>query len=203
MDGTLLDLHFDNLVWNDRLPRFHAAITRLDLLSAHRLIRETLERTRGALRYYCLDHWSHEFGIDIHEIERELARFVRVRPGVRGLLDRARARGLRLVLATNAHPQSLARKLKLTGIGRAFDVVVSAHDLGHPKEDDGFWSNLGEQLHIIPQRTMFIDDNPSVLLAAQRYGVRALYGIARPDSRGPRVRLGEFHCLESFDELCA
>src|SRR5690606_24954939 len=152
---------------------------------------ETLEKTRGTLRYYCLDHWSHEFGIDLHEIERDLARFVRVRPGVRGLLDRARARGLRLVLATNAHPQSLARKLKLTGIGRAFDVVVSAHDLGHPKEDDGFWSSLGEQLHIIPQRAMFIDDNPSVLLAAQRNGLRALYGIARPDSRGPRVRLDE------------
>ena len=201
MDGTLLDLNFDNRVWNDRLPRSYAAVSRVDLASAYRCIRQTLDAARGTLAFYCLDHWSRVFGVDLHDIERELARFIRIRPGVDAFLADARARGLQLVLATNAHPQSLARKLVCTGIGSAFDVVVSAHDFGHPKEHHRFWQRLSDFACVTPHAALFIDDNPAVLDAARRHGVRHLFGIAHPDSRGPRVRLADYHCLESFAEL--
>lgn len=201
MDGTLLDLNFDNRVWNDRLPRSYAAVSRLDYASAYRCIRQTLDDARGTLAFYCLDHWSRVFGIDLHDIEGELARFIRIRPGVDAFLADARARGLHLVLATNAHPQSLARKLARTRIGDAFDVVVSAHDFGHPKEHDQFWQRLSASTGVKPQTALFIDDNPAVLDAARRRGIRHLFGIAHPDSHGPRVRLADYHCLESFKEL--
>jgi len=201
MDGTLLDLNFDNRVWNERLPRSYAAVSRIDFASAYRCIRQTLEDARGTLAFYCLDHWSNMFGIDLHRIERDLARFIRIRPGVEEFLAAARARGLPLVLATNAHPQSLARKLARTGIGSAFDVVVSAHDFGYPKEHDRFWDRLSEVAGVTPGRALFIDDNPAVLDAARRGGMHHLFGIAHPDSHGPRVQLTDYHCLESFAEL--
>jgi len=201
MDGTLLDLNFDNRVWNDRLPRSYAAVSRLDYASAYRCIRRTLDSTRGTLPFYCLDHWSSEFGIDLHDIERELARFIRIRPGVNEFLAAVRARGVRLVLATNAHPRSLARKLARTGIGDGFDIVISAHDFGYPKEHDRFWASLNEFARFTPCQTLFIDDNPAVLDAARRYGMRHLFGIAHPDSHGPRIQLADYHCLESFVEL--
>jgi 5'-nucleotidase len=201
MDGTLLDLNFDNRVWNDRLPRSYAAVSRLDYASAYRCIRQTLDAARGTLPFYCLDHWSKVFGIDLHEIERELARFIRIRPGVAEFLAAVRARGVRLVLATNAHPLSLARKLARTGLGAAFDVVVSAHDFGYPKEHDRFWENLHEFARFTLRNALFIDDNPAVLDAARRRGMRHLFGIAHPDSHGPRVQLADYHCLESFAEL--
>jgi len=201
MDGTLLDLNFDNRVWNDRLPRSYAAVSRVDFVSASRCIRQTLDDARGTLAFYCLDHWSTVFGIDLHDIELELARFIRIRPGVEAFLAAARARGLHLVLATNAHPRSLARKLARTGIGDAFDVVVSAHDFGYPKEHDKFWESLSEFARVTPRTALFIDDNAAVLDAARRRGMRHLFGIAHPDSHGPRVRLVDYHCLDSFAEL--
>jgi 5'-nucleotidase len=105
------------------------------------------------------------------------------------------------VLATNAHPQSRARKLALTGIDAAFDVIVSAHEFGYPKEDERFWPALAHRTGFEPSRSVFIDDNPAVLGAARTFGIPYLFGIAYPDSSAPRVSLADFHCLEDFGAL--
>ena len=201
MDGTLLDLHFDDLVWNDALPRSYAARGGMDFELARNTIRARLDAARGRLEFYCLDHWSHVFGIDLHGIEQGLAAHVRARPQARAFLQWAAARGLRLILATNAHPRSLARKLELTGIGHWFEQVVSAHELGHPKEDDAFWQALAALCAFDGERTLFIDDNHSVLDAARRHGIRFLRGVAYPDSEGAEVRHPDFHCIASFSDL--
>lgn len=201
MDGTLLDLYFDNLVWNDELPRRYAARTQVDDASARARIRAILEAARGTLAYYCLDHWSAVFGVDLHAIERSLSARVRLRPGVAACLAALADAGQRLVLATNAHPRSLARKLALTGIDAAFDVIVSAHEFGYPKEDARFWPALAHHTGLEPSRSVFVDDNPAVLGAARAFGIAHLFGIAYPDSSAPRVPLADFHCLEDFDAL--
>lgn len=203
MDGTLLDLHFDDLVWNDALPSTYAARAGLDLPVARARIRDTLDRARGTLPFYCLDHWSAYFDVDLHAIEARLAAHVRVHPGVRAFLDWARAHGLALVLATNAHPRSLARKLALTGLEACFDHVVSAHPLGAPKEQAAFWRGLRERTGFDPARTLFIDDNAAVLAAARAFGVAHLLAVSRPDShQGPLAHPG-YHSLESFEVLLA
>jgi HAD superfamily hydrolase (TIGR01509 family) len=201
MDGTLLDLHFDDLVWNEALPRSYAARGGLDFEAARTSIRATLEAARGRLEFYCLDHWSSRFGIDLHGIEQQLAMHIRPRPQAREFLQWAATRGLRLVLATNAHPRSLARKLALTGIGHWFEHVVSAHDLGHPKEDDAFWHGLAGLCAIDGASTLFIDDNHAVLDAARRFGIRYLRGVAYPDSQGAEIRHPDFTCIDSFSDL--
>ncbi|MEQ8496839.1 MAG: HAD-IA family hydrolase, partial [Gammaproteobacteria bacterium] len=170
MDGTLLDLHFDDLVWNDALPTLYAARAQTDLVAARAHIRATIDAVRGTLAFYCLDHWSACFDVDLHAIETRLAEHVRVHPGVRDFLGWARAQGVGLVLATNAHPRSLARKLALTGLEAYFDHVVSAHPLGAPKEQAGFWRALRRHTGFDPARALFVDDNPAVLDAARAFG---------------------------------
>ena len=58
MDGTLLDLNYDNVLWNERLPERYATHHGVTMHGA----RETLERhfveTRHTIEHYCLDYWA-------------------------------------------------------------------------------------------------------------------------------------------------
>ena len=201
MDGTLLDLHFDNQLWSELLPRRYAARAGVELAPAREQVAHRLEARRGTLPWYCLEHWSEAFGVDMHGLEQELAHLIRPRPGALEFLRFVHARGLRQVLATNAHPASLGRKLAATGIESYFTDIVSAHDLGASKEHAGFWAALSRAVPFDPARTLFIDDNAQVRHAARAWGIAHIYGIARPDSRGPTLRAADTRLLEDFAEL--
>ena len=198
MDGTLLDLHFDDQVWNHALPVRYAQDTEVSLDAASSLVKAQLHRARGTLQWYCLDHWTAEFGINIAELEKGLAHLIRVRPGAIAFLEKITRRNCQTILATNAHPDSLALKLEKTGIARYFDAVISAHDLGMPKERDEFWHLFASRIHINHPNVALIDDNHEVLKAARRFGIRHLRGIQMPNSSGEPVRSAEFHCVDSF-----
>lgn len=201
MDGTLLDLHFDTQLWSELLPQRVAARLAISVDDARHQVLHHLEARRGTLPWYCLEHWSAAFGVDLHSLEQELGHLIRPRPGALEFLAWVRARGLPQILATNAHPASLGRKLAATGIAEHFSDIVSAHDLGAAKEDRAFWDALRARLDFDPARTLFIDDNAQVRAAARRWGIGYLYGIARPDSQGPQLSAPDCRCLEDFAEL--
>ena len=201
MDGTLLDLHFDNQLWSELLPRRYAQRQALALDTARKHVAQRLAGQRGSLPWYCLDHWSAAFGVDMHGLEIELAHLIRARPGAVEFLRWVEGRGARLVLATNAHPASLERKLTATGIAPYFSDVFSAHTLGAAKESDNFWQALQNKIGFDPARTLFIDDNAQVRAAARSWGIAYLYGIAQPDSHGPTQSAADCRCLEDFAEL--
>ncbi len=201
MDGTLLDLYFDNQVWNERLPLRVAERAGMSTPQARAHVNATLASARGTLTWYCMEHWSRVFEIEVSTIEDELRELIRMRPGCEAFLAFVRARGIRLVLATNAHPQSLERKLAVTGIGSYFDDIVSAHEFGYAKEQAEFWHALQARSGLVGERTLFIDDNLAVLAAARSYGIRYLFGVAWPDSGAGRVEHEDFYCLEHFSDL--
>lgn len=201
MDGTLLDLHFDTQLWSELLPRRYAARQDIALDIARQQVSDRLQSRRGSLPWYCLEHWSDTLGIDMHALEVELAHLVQARPGAIDFLAWVKARNARLVLATNAHPASLERKLAATGIGSYFSDIYSAHTLGAAKESDQFWNALQDKIGFDPTRTLFIDDNAQVRAAARSWGIAYLFGIARPDSQGPEVSATDCRALEDFAEL--
>ncbi len=107
----------------------------------------------------------------------------------------------RVILATNADRESLALKLPLTGLEDYLDAIVSSADLGVPKEEQAFWFALQEVEPFDPARTLFIDDNPSVLESAREFGIRHLLGILQPDSQRPGRELESFIALDRFAAL--
>lgn len=201
MDGTLLDLHFDDQVWNHRLPQILAARRGSTVEAARQEVATTITAARGTLNWYCLDYWGRLFDVSIHAIERELAHLIRVRPGTTEFLAHLAREGIRTVLATNAHPESLAHKLSLTGIGGYFTAIRSAHPYGHPKERREFWDALAADLGFEPASSLFVDDNLSVLEAARAYGINELYGIHRPSSSGAWRDYAGFPAVDSLAEL--
>lgn len=203
MDGTLLDLHYDNQFWQELLPRRYAERRGLDVVTAKAVLTPVFRRREGTLDWYCIDYWSRELNLDIGLLKREVAHLIAVHPHALDFLRALRAAGRRTVLVTNAHNKSLALKLEHTRLDHELDAIVSAHDIGYPKEDAPFWQHLAEREPFDPARTLLIDDNLSVLRAAREYGIRHLLAILQPDSRRPPRDIVEFAAVRGFDELLA
>jgi 5'-nucleotidase len=185
MDGTVLDLHFDNLFWLDVLPRRWGAARGLDLEAALQALRPRFDAKRGTLEWYCIDHWSEELGLDIPALKHEMRDEIRYLDGAAEFLDLLRGLGKRVLLTTNAHPISLRVKDAQTALSRHFDELVSSHEFGMPKERPEFWARL-ERAHAVPlARTLFVDDSAAVLQAAQRAHVGWIYQVLQPDSTLP------------------
>ncbi len=201
MDGTLLDLNFDREVWNRRLPERFADRSGMTFDEAAAEVERRLTSARGTLDWYRLDYWHDQLGIDIGELEIELAALVRPRPGALAFLQRLHALPCRTILATNAHPHSMTRKFALTGIDRFFDVVSSSHDYGTCKESETFWPLFAADHAIDPHTSLLIDDNHNVLQAAAGFGIGYAFGVLYPDTLGPMCASNEFYCIESFEEL--
>lgn len=201
MDGTLLDLHFDNHFWLEHVPRRYAEANGLELEAATDELMGRYGAVAGTLNWYCVDHWSRELGLDIVMLKQEVAHLIAVHPHVLEFLDALEAAGKRRVLVTNAHQKTLALKLDKTPLGGHLDRLLCAHDFGMPKEQPGFWDRLREVEPFDPARTLFVDDSLSVLRAAADYGIAQLLAIDSPDSRQPAKDMAEFTSVTDFSAV--
>jgi len=201
MDGTLLDLHFDNYFWSQYLPLRYAAIHQSDEQHCRQRLGALFDSERGTLNWYCLDFWSEQLQLDVPALKREIAHLIAVRPHVPALLEQLRASGKRLLLVTNAHRDSLAIKVEQTSIDRFFDAVVVSHDYRAPKERQQFWRQMAAAHPFDPNRSLLIDDTHSVLESARHFGVKHLLTLLQPDSRQQQRPAGDFPGIVHFDEI--
>lgn len=201
MDGTLLDLRFDNHFWLEHVPLRYAEMNAITLAESRERLFPRMRDLRGKLDWYCTTFWSQETGLPIIELKREVSHLIGLRADAAAFLDFLRSREHDIILFTNAHEDSVALKMEKTGIGPAFDKTITAHALGCAKEEPQAWSRLREQVSFDPGRTLFIDDNFSVLDRANEYGVGHLFGIARPDSEGAPMVHDHYFLLENFEEI--
>jgi putative hydrolase of the HAD superfamily len=201
MDGTLLDLHFDNHFWREHMPRRYAECHGLDEAIARERLAQHYDRHAGTLNWYCIDFWSSELALDVVQLKEEVVHLIAVRPDVPAFLQALRASGRRVVMVTNAHPKSLGLKMRETRIDAWFDALISSHRLGLPKEHPDFWAALQTIEPYDPQRTLFVDDSLPVLESAQAYGIAHLLAVCNPDSKQPHKDCGEFQAITSFDAV--
>ena len=166
LDGTLLDLHFDNHFWLEHVPLRYAERQHITVEESKRRLYDRFQALRGTLRWYCLDHWADELKLDIVRLKREVEHLIDIRPNVVRFLDQARDSGRRIVLATNAHPDSLLLKMERTRLDGHFDAMHTAHGFAAPKEEAAYWDRLFETESVAPAHCLLIDDNTRVLRAA-------------------------------------
>jgi len=201
MDGTLLDLHFDNHFWREHVPLRYAELHALDLDSAREELVPRFRSKEGTLEWYCVEYWSRELGLDIVDLKREIHHLIAIHDNVAEFLARVRAAGKRVVLVTNAHASSIRLKMEVTGLEQAFDALVCSHDVGYPKEDPRFWPALAGIEPFDCQSTLFIDDSLPVLHAAHAFGIRHILAVRKPDSRSPAREIDEFPSIGGFHEI--
>lgn len=201
MDGTLLDLHFDNYFWTEHLPLRYSQIHDRDLDSVRDELLARIMSEHGSLNWYCLDFWSDQLKVDIPALKREISHLISIRPYVTDFLQWLEHSDRDVWLVTNAHQHSLDIKLEQTGLDQWLDHIIVSHDFGMPKESPDFWTELTKYQNFDPDRTLLIDDTSSVLASAAAYGIRHLLTLRQPDSkRAPREEL-LYPAIHHFDEL--
>ena len=201
MDGTLLDLHYDNHFWLEHLPKHYAKLHSRDFASAKQELLAKIQSQRGTLNWYCLDYWSDELQLDIVALKAEIKHLITIRPFVDEFLHRLNVGPQHVILVTNAHRDGLDIKLEHTGIDRWFDHIIASHDYQLPKEDPDFWQHLNRQHPFDPERTLLIDDNQTVLGSAQTHGIEHLITLLQPDSKQAARERTDFPGILHFDEI--
>ncbi len=201
MDGTLLDLAFDNHFWLDLVPAHYARLNGIEVAQAKGRLEPKFRAIEGTLDWYSIDYWSRELGFDIGAVKIDARERVCFQPRAEAFLAQLACLGKRRVLLTNAHPRALAIKDEQVRITRHFDAVYSTHRFELPKEHPGFWPRFQAQEVFDPARTLFADDSLAVLRAAHAFGVQWLRAILRPDSRQPVRVQSEFPAVDYVADL--
>lgn len=200
MDGTLLDLHYDATFWLSSVHRIVAEATGESEASVKARFAQELAQHEGALTWYCTDYWAEFFGIDLLAAKAQLAHLIRFRPHAEAFLDALKPTPLTTLIATNAHRDVIDLKLSVIPLTKWVNGIVSSHDYGFAKEHPDFWRQLFEAEHVDPKTTVFIDDSPRVLDAAERAGVHHIIEIRQPNLAEPPRTLWK-HGIIDFDDL--
>ncbi|WP_281685902.1 GMP/IMP nucleotidase [Pseudomonas citronellolis] len=201
MDGTLLDLHFDNHFWLEHLPQRYAEHHGISREQADAELLPLFRDNAGQLNWYCLDFWSRELKLPVRDLKREVAHLIALRPDADTFLAALRGAGKRVALITNAHRDSLSLKLERVELAPWFDRLISSHDYGFPKEDQQFWQALHADFGFEPARSLFIDDSLPILRSARAFGVGHLLAVRQPDSRQGAKDTAEFAAVEDYRTL--
>lgn len=186
MDGTVLDLAYDNYVWKELVPARYAETKGMSVEDARSRLYAKYRAIQGDIEWYCLDHWSERLGLDVLELHRDVNDRIVFLPGARNFLQAMHENDVRVLLVTNSHPDTLALKDEVTGLAEFFDAIYTSHEFGYAKERQEFWYALQEEEGFLRESTLFVDDNRTVLESADTYGVEMLVEIEQPDSSEPR-----------------
>ena len=201
MDGTLLDLHYDNHFWLEHLPQRYAELHGISRAMADLELTPLFENNAGQLKWYCLDFWSRELKIPVRELKLETAHLIALRPDADTFLAAIKQAGKRVILITNAHRDSLSLKLERIELAPHFERLISSHDYGFPKESPAFWDALQADIGFDPSRSLFIDDTLPILRSARAFGIGHLMAVKQPDSKKGPKDTEEFAALGDYREL--
>ena len=202
MDGTLLDLHYDNQFWLHHLPKRLAELRGISEAQSQEEMAKRYESVFGQIQWYCLEYWAESLALDLHNefmpLIRELAHLLTLRDDTIPFLEALHASGRNVVLVTNAHPGSLALKLEFTQLDDHIDNLISTHEFGVTKESQSLWQKLQARVKFNPERTLFVDDSLPILAAAKEFGIKHLLAVDNPDSTLPHRNITEFPAVTDY-----
>lgn len=201
MDGTLLDLHFDNQFWLDLVPTKLAIKHGISKQQALTELSEKYAQVEGQIEWYCLDYWQKELDLPIVTLKQEIKHLITIREDVPEFLSALKKAGKKLILLTNAHPDSLSLKIEQTAFDTYLDDLISTHEFGVSKESQLLWQQVQQRLNFDKTSTLFVDDSLPVLNAAKDFGITHLLAVANPDSTQPTRTINDFLTIEDYRTL--
>ena len=106
MDGTLLDLAFDNYIWRNWCRVDIAAAKRHELRGGARpLVRPVPRPCRAISNWYCLDHWCDDSASTSCSCTTMSTHRIGYLPGALDFLRSVQQRTCACLLVTNSHPR--------------------------------------------------------------------------------------------------
>ena len=145
LDGTLLDLNFDNYFWSYYLPKEYSKFFSIPEDLANSFIRDSLAEKEGTLDWYDIDYWSDRFNIDLVKMKEKISAKISAKPNAKEFLNIISKSGKKLILVTNAHRKTLDIKMRQINLSKWFDAVVISHELKAAKESDKLKKEFDEK----------------------------------------------------------
>ena len=201
MDGTILDRHFDDHFWLEHVPKRWSQRNHSTLEYAKEHLYSMFRSQENTLNWTDLDYWSDRLKLDIPVLKQEIEHLIAVHPHVIEFLLFLKHAGKVVWLVTNAHSKTLDLKMKNTRVGPYFDGIISAHQVGLPKEDVNFWGKLQNYISYSPERTLLGEDSETNLTTAQSYSIRYLIYISRYSSKIEPRQSDYFPTIDYFNRL--
>lgn len=118
-------------------------------------------------------------------------------PGVRDFLDAGRRRGLATALVTNAPNENAKTVLRVLKLENAFDVTVTAEDVGVGKPHPKPYLVALRELGVPPGEALAFEDSSSGIAAAVAAGIPTV-GIASTQDPQKLLGAGAFVVYEDF-----
>lgn len=171
MDGTIVDnMGWHARVWADILAGEGVMIT------PEEFNRQTAGKTNPVLIRQMLGELSDEQVAAFAERKearyRELFRpHLKAIAGLLPFVERARALGIPLALATSAGRANIAYILAGIGAEALFDAVVSGEELTHSKPHPEIFLTAAAKLGVPPARCLAFEDAPAGIESARRAGM--------------------------------
>ncbi len=201
MDGTILDLSFDDYIWNKKVPENLAKVKNLELDEAQSILGQKMTTVKSTLNWYSFKYWEDSLNINIDVIEEKFKHKIKFRNDALLFLKSNLVRTRQPILVTNADRKGLNRKLRATGLERYFQNIVCSHDLKHAKEERIFWDVLRTTFNLNYSRTLLIDDNIQVLDVARDIGIKYLRGISTPNSKREPIESDNYLLINKLREI--
>jgi HAD superfamily hydrolase (TIGR01509 family) len=104
-----------------------------------------------------------------------------VMPGARELLERLKASGFRLALASSSQIELIDLNLSRAGFSHFFDVKVSNDMVTSGKPSPDIFLYTAGMMNVAPQNCIVIEDSENGLNAAKSAGMKCIAFTHRPD----------------------
>lgn len=149
MDGTLLDLRYDNHFWNEQLQFHYAKRHNLSVEQAQQRLVAHFREVSGTLNWYCLDYWETTLGLPIRQLKAQTTELIQLRPDTQDFLTQLQKAGKDIALITNAHPDALALKNEHTRLHSCVQNNSRRMNLATAKSSKSFGSASSKLFRLI------------------------------------------------------
>jgi HAD superfamily hydrolase (TIGR01509 family) len=125
-----------------------------------------------------------------------------IAPGVRALLDKLRARGLPLAVASSSRRCWVETCLAALGLRGYFDVLVGGDMVAHGKPDPAIYLLAAQRLGVPPERCFAVEDSPKGIAAALAAGMLTV-AVETPYTHGQQTGAAHVHLRSLTDFDCS
>jgi len=201
MDGTLTD---SMGVWNRLVEEY---ITGLNYSYSSELLERTAHLTVLAsaalfVQHYGIPKTPEQVAEEINALmEGHYRTDIPLKPGAQAVLERLRAEGYRMCVASSTSPGLIDICLRRLGVRDCFQFLLSAEDVGAGKDRPDIYLEAARRLGSAPVETVVFED---VILAARTaksagFPLAAVYDEYSKADQGALKELADFY-LTRWDD---
>jgi len=176
VDGTLVDLEYNDLIWFKEIPELVAKKKKISLEKSLKYVHEEYNKLgEHNLNWYDINYWVSYFGLKVYpkKILEKYESQVKIFPEVIPLLEELRKNFI-LIVITAMPREFLIPKMKK--LEKYFKFSFSALSDFKELKNSEIYSKISKALNVNPEQMLHIGDHWEFdYLAAQKAGMNAIY----------------------------